>query len=134
MNTLLEYKDYQTFKSYIKESSEHMFDEDPGVDFDEHWTKVGEEDEGYIYIINKLPEYRGDRKPGIMDVFKTEEGHYVAYIHGGENGPGNWVDYSKYLNDLFISVPESWIIDLINDCPDDVWTLRLGFDIKEKGD
>ena len=134
MNTLLEYKDYQTFKSYIKESSEHMFDEDPGIDFDEHWIKVGKEDEGYIYIINKLPEYRGDRKPGIMDVFKTEEGHYIAYIHGGENGPGNWVDYSKYLNDLFISVPESWIIDLINDCPDDVWTLRLGYDIKEKGD
>ena len=107
-----------------------MFDEDPGVDFDEHWTKVGEEDEGYIYIINKLPEYRGDRKPGIMDVFKTEKGYYVAYIHGGENGPGNWVDYSKYLNDLFISVPGSWIIDLINDCPDDVWTLRLGYDIK----
>lgn len=39
MNTLLEYTDYIKFKSYIKESlDEHMFDEDPGVDFDEHWV------------------------------------------------------------------------------------------------
>ena len=35
MTTLLEYKDYIKFKHYIKESlDEHMFDEDPGVDFD----------------------------------------------------------------------------------------------------
>lgn len=134
MNTLLNYKDYQTFKSYIKESSEHMFDEDPGVDFDEHWEKLSHEDDAYKYVLERLPQYNGNRKIVLTDVFKVESGHYVAYIYGGENGPGNWVDYSKYLNDLFISVPESWIIDLINDCPDDVWTLRLGYDIKEKGD
>ena len=40
MYTLLEYTDYIKFKRYIKESlDEHMFDEDPGVDFDEHWVK-----------------------------------------------------------------------------------------------
>ena len=40
MTTLLEYTDYIKFKCYIKESlDEHMFDEDPGVDFGEHWVK-----------------------------------------------------------------------------------------------
>ena len=134
MKTLLEYNDFITFKSYIKESSDHMFDDDPGVDFDERWEKLDNEDEAYKYLESKLPEYKGDRKPGIMDIYKSESEsgpYYIAYLHGGENGPGSWVEYCEYLTDLFTSVPGSWVIDLINDCADDVWTLRLGYEIKE---
>lgn len=133
MNTLLEYKDYIRFKSYIRESfMNHMFDDDPGVDFSEHWEKLTKEDEGYVYIQERLPEYKGERKPGIMDVYRADAGYYIAYIHGGDNGPGSWADYTEYLNELFRSVPGSWAIDLVNDCPDDVWTLRLGYEIKER--
>lgn len=133
MNTILDFKDYIKFKGYIRESfMDHMFDDDPGIDFDEHWEKLPKEDEGYVYIQERLPEYKGDRKPGIMDVFKAEGGYYIAYIHGGDNGPGSWVYYTEYLNELMKSVPDSWVIDLVNDCPDDVWTLRLGYEIKER--
>ena len=130
MNTILDYKDYITFKSYIKESSEHMFDEDPGVDFDEHWEKLSHDDEAYTYVIERIPQYNGKHGPALTDVFKAESGHYIAYLYGGENGPGNWVDYSKFINELFNSIPGSWLIDLTNDCADDVWTLRIGYNIK----
>lgn len=133
MKNILEFKDYIKFKSYIRESfMNHMFDDDPGVDFSEHWEKLPKEDEGYVYIQERLPEYKGERKPGIMDVFRADGGYYIAYIHGGDNGPGSWVDYTDYFNELFRSVPGSWAIDLVNDCPDDVWTLRLGYEIKER--
>ena len=44
--------------------------------------------------------------------------HYIAYIYGGENGPGNWKDYSKWLSELFANLDEAIVIDLTNDCPD----------------
>ena len=59
MNTLLEYKEYTNFKKYIKESlDEHMFDDDPGVDFDEHWEKVDKEDPAYKYITERIPRQK----------------------------------------------------------------------------
>ena len=51
MTTLLEYTDYIKFKRYIKESlDEHMFGEDPGVDFDEHWVKSENGSPEFQYI------------------------------------------------------------------------------------
>ena len=138
MNTLLEYKEYTDFKKYIKESLDaHMFDEDPGVDFDEHWEKVEKDDISYEYLSSRLPRQKfssgENRQPAITDIFKAND-HYIAYIYGGEHGPGNWKNYSEFLKDLFANLDDAWVIDLSNDCADDVWTLRLGFDIKEKGD
>lgn len=55
MYTLLEYTDYIKFKRYIKESlDEHMFDEDPGVDFDEHWVKSESGSPEFQYISDFL--------------------------------------------------------------------------------
>ena len=131
MNTLLEYTDYIKFKSYIKESlDEHMFDEDPGVDFDEHWVKSENGSPEFQYISDRLPVYKGNRPPVVDSVFNAGD-HYIAYIYGGENGPGNWKDYSKWLSGLFANLDDAIVIDLTNDCPDDVWTLRLSFNIKE---
>ena len=134
MNTLLEYKEYTDFKKYIKESLDaHMFDEDPGVDFGEHWEKVEKDDTSYEYLSSRLPRQKfnsgENRQPAITDIFKAND-HYIAYIYGGENGPGNWKNYSEFLKDLFANLDNAWVIDLNNDCADDVWTLRLGFDIK----
>lgn len=139
MNTLLEYKEYTDFKKYIKESlDEHMFDDDPGVDFDEHWEKVSKEDPAYKYITERIPRQKlnnsgENRQPALDRVFKCDK-HYIAYIFGGENGPGNWKNYSEFLNDLFNNLGHAWLIDLSNDCCDDVWTLRLCFDMKKEPD
>jgi len=139
MKNIFEFKEYKDFKKYIKESlDKHMFDDDPGVDFDEHWEKVSKEDPAYKYITERIPRQKlnnsgENRQPTVSDVFKADD-HYIAYIYGGENGPGNWKNYSNFLSDLFQNLNQAWMIDLSNDCADDVWTLRMGFDIKEKGD
>lgn len=135
MKNLLEYTMYKDFKKYIKESQDkHMFSEDPGIDFDEHWEKVDKEDPGYKYISERIPKQKlngsENRQPYIDKIFKTDD-HYIAYIYGGENGPGNWKNYSDFLSELFSNLDHAWVIDLSNDCADDVWTLRIGFDIKE---
>ena len=135
MKNLLEFTDYIDFKSYIKESlDEHMFDDDPGVDFDEHWEKLHKDDQAYKYISEKLPKQKlnggENRQPFVDRVFKAGD-HYIAYIFGGENGPGNWKNYSDFLSDLFSNIEHGWVIDLSNDCADDVWTLRMAFTIKE---
>ena len=133
MNTLLEYKDYINFKHYIKESlDEHMWDDDPGVDFDEHWVKSEKGSPEFQYIVDKIPVYKGNRPPVVANVFNAGD-HYVAYIYGGENGSGNWKDYSEFLTALFANLDErSLLIDLTNDCPDDVWTLRITFYIEKE--
>lgn len=129
----------KTFEEFIKEQynpntldlilEEYEFSEDPGKDFGEHWEKLTPQDKIYKYIEDRLPKYDGKREPGIMDVYKCgdEDVHYVAYIHGGENGPGSWVDYCEYIKNIFSNVTDSWLLDLVNDCADDVWTMRLGF-------
>ena len=52
---------------------------------------------------------------------------YEARIYGGLNGNGNWVDYLVDIENIFKKLKDSWLIDIDNDAPDDVWVLRLGF-------
>ena len=42
--------------------------------------------------------------------YEDKGDHAIITIDGGFNGTNDWV------------------IDLVNDCPDDVWTLRIGVD------
>ena len=52
---------------------------------------------------------------------------YEAKIYGGLNGNGNWVDYLVDIENIFKNLKDSWLINIDNDVPDDVWVLRLGF-------
>lgn len=52
---------------------------------------------------------------------------YEARIYGGLNGNGNWVDYLVDIENIFKKLKDSWLINIDNDAPDDVWVLRLGF-------
>ena len=86
------------------------------------------------YIRGWIDSLRLDR----IDVHSVEQqkgSHYIATIYGGLNGPGRWESYLRQIGIIISSLPGSWIIDLVNDCLDDVWTLRLGFrleDVKRK--
>lgn len=108
---------------------DHKFDTNPGEDFDENWVKITQDDRIYNFVKSKFPQYNGKRESGIMDIYKYND-YYIAYIHGGENGPGEWKDYMEWMKNLFSNFDDAWLLDLENDVPDDVWTLRLGFRIK----
>lgn len=53
--------------------------------------------------------------------------HVIITIYGGFNGRGDWSLYLLQITRI-IQALDAWVIDLINDCPDDVWTLRIGVD------
>ena len=53
--------------------------------------------------------------------------YYIAKFHGGLNGSGKWKNYVDEIKKLFTSLKDSWLIDLENDCYNDVWVLRIGF-------
>lgn len=56
---------------------------------------------------------------------------YVALITGGLNGPGSWLDYMTCIRRLVDAMDfianDVWLVDLKNDCADDVWDMRIGF-------
>lgn len=67
---------------------------------------------------------------------KDKYGTNVLKIHGGYNGSGNWINYLNALTDLFKELKKhgirSWVIDIVNDCPDDVFDAKIGVDFEKK--
>lgn len=83
-----------------------------------------------VYIRGWIDSLRLER----IDVHSVEqqpEGHYIATIYGGLNGCGSWDLYIRQIGMIIDSLQGSWVIDLNNDCLDDVWTLRLGFRLED---
>lgn len=83
-----------------------------------------------IYIRGWIDSLKLERV-NVDSVEKQKEGHYIATIYGGLNGPGSWEVYLRQICMIVDSLSSSWVIDLINDCLDDVWTLRLGFRLED---
>jgi D-serine dehydratase len=59
--------------------------------------------------------------------------YYAPYVvvefYGGLNGSGNWVEYMKDITSMFNILQSEyncWLVNLENDCPDDVFTLKIG--------
>lgn len=66
---------------------------------------------------------------------KVDCGHYIATLHGGCNGGGSikrWITYlaiiKKLVKKLLEKFGDVWLLDLKNDCLDDVWTVRICFE------
>lgn len=78
------------------------------------------------YIIGWIDSLRLE-KIRVISVEEQKEGHWIATIYGGFNGNGSWNLYIRQIEMILDSLQGSWIIDLNNDCLDDLWTLRLGF-------
>jgi hypothetical protein len=59
-----------------------------------------------------------------------EYGTMVIALVGGLNGHGKWEDYFEDLAKIITTIKENgydtWVIDLVNDCLDDVFTVKLG--------
>lgn len=56
----------------------------------------------------------------------------IVEISGGLNGSGDWKAYLSGISEVLAKLEElpevdnAYIVDIINDCPDDVFYLRIG--------
>lgn len=60
---------------------------------------------------------------------EEKDDYDILTIYGGFNGNGNFDCYLDQVKDIVDELQfegDVWLIDWINDCPDDVWTLRIG--------
>ena len=71
------------------------------------------------------------KKVKVHSVEQQTEGHYIVTINGGLNGRGSWNLYIRQIGMIIDSLQGSWVIEIHNDCLDDLWTLQLGFRIED---
>lgn len=62
-----------------------------------------------------------------FDKIQVKSDHILIHINGGANGPGRWQDYLGQIDTIVRTYKGSYVVDIINDCPDDLWCLRLGW-------
>lgn len=94
-------------------------------EYGETWIKS---EEGKKMIQSLL-----DKNPGTLKISEVSkvsgEDYYIAKLHGGKNGCGVWNDYLKEIIKTFKNI-HWWMIELKNDCLDDVFDMTIG--VKEK--
>ena len=65
-------------------------------------------------------------------VYYDKYGTLVVRLAGGRNGDGDWSNYLYGIAQVMQEIDElsevdhTYIIDIINDCPDDVFDIRIG--------
>lgn len=64
-------------------------------------------------------------------VVECDQGsHYIAFVSGGANGSGDWVEYLGTFQAIIEGLKEdgnAWLVELTNDCCDDVHYALIGF-------
>lgn len=140
---------------FYKEFLENTFD-------NIKYTKVSEDNKTYKFIKNIIEDL--GYKTGPSDAYDagdkdslelgsiyfgeptdtenyTEEydgKHYVIVLFGGLNGSGDWKDYIDTFAKVFDALDEkckdSWLIELQNDCADDVYSAYIGIRLDKKLD
>lgn len=65
---------------------------------------------------------------GRIEVHEIEpkDNYYIVTIYGGDNGWGRLTNYLTDVKLIIDQFEDVWLIDWINDAPDDVWVLRIG--------
>ena len=108
-------------------------------DFHEKWLREPTDSDVFQSVKKKL-DFKNKSNFGLMDVAKVVGGeewekgdkpYYIAIIHGGLNGPGNWEDYLDDFKKIIKALPKSYFIGVDVDVPDDVWTIQVGFKKEE---
>ena len=93
-------------KSFLKEIN----DSNTKLDFDKFERMVEDEDE-----------------------CSDSQMYYILSLYGGLNGRGQFLfyleDVAKLVKKLMIRFDRIWLIEWKNDCPDDVFSLKLGMRI-----
>ena len=102
------------------------------VDWDQKECHVLKEDDPEVIEIKTLIQKLNSTNRISLDkvtkvLLNDDSVWYEAKICGGLNGNGNWVDYLVDIENIFKELKDSWLINIDNDVPDDVWVLNLGF-------
>lgn len=67
---------------------------------------------------------------------EEKEDHDVITIYGGFNGYGEILYYLRQIDCIIYELlgyyKDVWLVDWVNDCPDDLWCLRLGISHTKK--
>ena len=103
--------------------------------FGETWEQLDMDHHAWKMIKDSL---MGDDSLNVADVCKVEgKDHFIAIIEGGDNGSldsQRWLRYLESVKKLIAQMfkhgcGDVWLIDFNNDCLDDVFTLRIGFQL-----
>lgn len=103
--------------------------------FGETWEELDDSSPAYSTAVDSAKVIDGLR---IGDVYEVgAKKHFIAVLHGGDNGSldrQKWLRYlesvKKFIAQMFKhGCGDVWLVDFINDCVDDVFTLRIGFNL-----
>lgn len=61
-----------------------------------------------------------------LDEIINKNNHYVVTLYGGLNGYGRLHNYLNDVKEIINQFDNVWLINWDNDCPDDVWVLKIG--------
>ena len=125
----------RTIKRFIYESllKEALKDFTTELNGDQKECHMLENDDPIVLELNEIiKNLKSTNKISLDSVTKViqmdDSVWYSAKIYGGVNGNGAWSSYLEDIKKLFTSIVQDvWLIDIENDVPDDVWTLRIGF-------
>ena len=121
--------DYKEFNKKLNENAEYLEMEEG-----EKLDKCDASEKELQTAINK---YDNDKrsKMSLGEYGRDEYGTNVITIYGGLNGHGEWDNYFEDIlslyNDLSVKY-HVWLIDLENDCLDDLFVLKFGIRNKDK--
>ena len=106
-----------------------------GCEFGETWDLLGSSSPAYSAIadsVSCIPSLR------LSDVYKVEDSsRFIGVVHGGDNGSMDRQKWLRYLDDIKKLIAQMlrhgcgdvWLVDFSNDCADDVFALRVGFNL-----
>jgi hypothetical protein len=141
-------KDFETIKKSILNEAFQSINEDIQ---DYMRRKAVLESFGYEYDMDKLPkldkQWAKDIKKNLLTLaekvktkkdklslfdvveFNKRDQYLVVRFFGGLNGPGKWTEYMPQITKLINEISKEyhcWLVQLVNDCLDDVFTLDIG--------
>ncbi len=141
-------KDFETLKKSILNEAFQSINEDIQ---DYMRRKAVLESFGYEYDMDKLPkldkQWAKDIKKNLLTLaekvktkkdklslfdvveFNKRDQYLVVRFFGGLNGPGKWTEYMPQITKLINEISKEyhcWLVQLVNDCIDDVFTLDIG--------
>ena len=61
--------------------------------------------------------------------FSIRNTRILITVYGGNNGKPDWESYFDQMKTIIGEFKDSWLVKLDNDCPDDVWHLKIGWPI-----
>ena len=119
-------QEYRRRKAVL-ESFGYEFDTDKLPKLDKQWAK--DIKKNLLTLAEKVKTKKD--KLSLFDVveFNKRDQYLVVRFFGGLNGPGKWTEYMPQITKLINEISKEyhcWLVQLVNDCLDDVFTLDIG--------